>query len=116
MDRHPVLVETIVIGTVFLLLPEMAILRPFVRLFGFGGNGPVKGEHSTPELRAVASLTVLLSGSLAAWLQSRFWGGAVARGSWFAWLQRAGMVTIRRWWPSAFLAAIFRAIASLFGF
>ncbi|KAH6866150.1 hypothetical protein BKA70DRAFT_1500220 [Coprinopsis sp. MPI-PUGE-AT-0042] len=46
---------------------------PPLQGFGFGPAGPI-------------------GGSVAAWLQRRFWGGFVARGGWFAILQRAGMV------------------------
>jgi len=73
IDRHPVLVETIVISAVFLLIPQSWVLGPIMRVFGFGTRGPVRG-------------------SAAAWLQRFFWGGSVAKGSWFAALQQAGMV------------------------
>lgn len=37
------------------------------------------------------------TGSAAAWLQRAFWGGAVARGSWFAILQSLGMTLAGGW-------------------
>ncbi|KAG9308587.1 hypothetical protein JVU11DRAFT_11691 [Chiua virens] len=36
-------------------------------------------------------------GSAAAWLQRYFWGAAVKSGSWFAWLQAAGMGAVPIW-------------------
>ena len=36
-------------------------------------------------------------GSAAAWLQRRFWGAAVDPGSWFSWLQAAGMGVLPKW-------------------
>ncbi|KAF8128199.1 hypothetical protein EV363DRAFT_1433238 [Boletus edulis] len=71
-EQHPKLFPALAFSVVVLLIPESWILRPFLRMFGFGPYGPVKG-------------------SFAAWLQSRFWGAAVAPGSWFSWLQAAGM-------------------------
>ncbi|TEB38454.1 hypothetical protein FA13DRAFT_751559 [Coprinellus micaceus] len=47
VDKHPVLVETVVISAAFMILPGALFLRPFVRLFGFGPFGPVKGEFSS---------------------------------------------------------------------
>ncbi|RXW22002.1 hypothetical protein EST38_g3840 [Candolleomyces aberdarensis] len=73
VDKHPKVFETIIITAVCLVIPESFILRPILSAFGFGPTGPIKG-------------------SLAAWMQSRFWGGAVAKGSWFAYFQRAGML------------------------
>ncbi|TFK20787.1 hypothetical protein FA15DRAFT_673189 [Coprinopsis marcescibilis] len=72
IDRHPVIIETILFSAAVLLVPESWILRPILSAFGFGPTGPVKG-------------------SVAAWMQRVFWGGYVKRGSWFALLQRAGM-------------------------
>ncbi|KAF8436027.1 hypothetical protein L210DRAFT_2492856 [Boletus edulis BED1] len=71
-EQHPKLFPALAFSVVVLLIPESWILKPFLRMFGFGPYGPVKG-------------------SFAAWLQSRFWGAAVAPGSWFSWLQAAGM-------------------------
>ncbi|KAF8531232.1 hypothetical protein JB92DRAFT_2852296 [Gautieria morchelliformis] len=72
IDEHPVLVTTVLVTGVVLLRPEKWLLRPLLKLFGFGPYGPVKG-------------------STAAWAQRTFWGAAVAKGSWFAGLQSAGM-------------------------
>jgi hypothetical protein len=46
--------------------------------------------YSTPSALFVTHLTCLQDTS-AAWMQRRFWGAAVAKGSWFARLQSAGM-------------------------
>ena len=43
VDKHPVLVETIIISAVCLLIPEGAFLRPILSAFGFGPTGPIKG-------------------------------------------------------------------------
>ncbi|KAH6919257.1 hypothetical protein BKA70DRAFT_1177018 [Coprinopsis sp. MPI-PUGE-AT-0042] len=75
IDRHPILLDTLIFAGTFLLIPEAWLLRPLFRVFGFGPAGPI-------------------GGSVAAWLQRRFWGGFVARGGWFAILQRAGMVGV----------------------
>jgi len=71
-DRHPVLTEMIIFSGAAMLIPSPLILRPFLRLFGFGPYGPVKG-------------------SIAAWAQRRFFGGFITSGSWFSMLQAAGM-------------------------
>jgi len=72
VEQHPVLLETLLFSGAILILPEMWFLRPILSIFGFGPSGPVKG-------------------SSAAWMQRRFWGAAVAKRSWFARLQSAGM-------------------------
>ena len=82
------------IFVVSLLIPEIPIFRGILRLLGFGLRGPVKG-------------------SAAAWLQSRLWGGAVARGSWFAMLQKAGMKFTGKWFEKLVTSA---GLAALFGF
>ncbi|KAJ2928287.1 hypothetical protein H1R20_g8799, partial [Candolleomyces eurysporus] len=94
VDRHPELVATIIITAVCLMIPEYFILRPILSLFGFGPTGPIKG-------------------SLAAWMQRRFWGGAIASGSWFAFFQRAGM--FKGFWGKAkiILAGILGLIKSI---
>ncbi|KAG1740366.1 hypothetical protein EDB19DRAFT_783689 [Suillus lakei] len=62
-----------------LLLPEMGILlegwllRPILRMFGFGPQGPIKG-------------------GIAAWLQRWIFGSVIPEGSWFAVLQRLAMI------------------------
>ncbi|KAF8519084.1 hypothetical protein JB92DRAFT_2900827 [Gautieria morchelliformis] len=76
IDEHPVLMEIILFTGATLLIPEAWLLRPLLRLFGFGPSGPVKG-------------------SAAAWLQREIWGAAVSKGSWFARLQAAGMKSKR---------------------
>ncbi|KXN85350.1 hypothetical protein AN958_11450 [Leucoagaricus sp. SymC.cos] len=91
IDHHPFLLDSVIFGVSMLLLPEVQILRPIMALFGFGPLGPVKG-------------------STAAWLQSRFWGGFVKAGSWFAILQKVGMTLTGSWiqrvMASAGLAAV----------
>ncbi|KIJ61023.1 hypothetical protein HYDPIDRAFT_97461, partial [Hydnomerulius pinastri MD-312] len=77
IEQHPNLIATAVCSVAVLLIPEWWLLRPLFSMFGFGPGGPVKG-------------------SVAAWLQRRFWGGTVKSGSWFALLQEAAMST-RPW-------------------
>ncbi|KAF7762229.1 hypothetical protein Agabi119p4_8822 [Agaricus bisporus var. burnettii] len=72
VDKYPFLLDIMIFVMSMLLLPHLSILRPILILFGFGPLGPIKG-------------------SIAAWAQRMFWGGAVASGSWFAILQRLGM-------------------------
>ncbi|KAI9460050.1 hypothetical protein HD554DRAFT_2134648 [Boletus coccyginus] len=77
-EQHPQLLPALTFSIAVLLIPESWILRPFLSLFGFGPAGPVKG-------------------SAAAWMQRRFWGAAVEAGSWFSWLQAAGMGVLPKW-------------------
>ncbi|KAJ2930879.1 hypothetical protein H1R20_g6232, partial [Candolleomyces eurysporus] len=75
VDKHPELAEVVIVTAVSFLIPESFILRPILSIFGFGPVGPVKG-------------------SWAAWMQSKFRGGAVAKGSWFAFFQRTAMKAV----------------------
>ncbi|KAG6382008.1 hypothetical protein JVT61DRAFT_639 [Boletus reticuloceps] len=71
-EQYPQLLPILIFSVVVLLVPESWFLRPFLSVLGFGPVGPVRG-------------------SVAAWLQERFWGAAVEPGSWFSFLQAAGM-------------------------
>ncbi|KAI0070027.1 hypothetical protein K474DRAFT_1609441 [Panus rudis PR-1116 ss-1] len=73
-EQHPVLRDALIVSVVAILAPEAAtwILRPILRLFGFGPEGPVKG-------------------SFAAWVQRVFYGATVPKRSWFSLLQSMGM-------------------------
>ncbi|KAF8545927.1 hypothetical protein OG21DRAFT_1306960 [Imleria badia] len=77
-EQFPQLLPALTFSATILLIPESWILRPFLSLFGFGPSGPIKGLP-------------------AAWLQRYFWGAAVESGSWFAWLQAAGMGGLPEW-------------------
>ncbi|KAF8433669.1 hypothetical protein L210DRAFT_3411540 [Boletus edulis BED1] len=79
-EQHPQLFPDLVYTVAVLLIPESWMLKPLLGLFGFGPAGPVEG-----------------AGSVAAWLQRRFWGAAVEAGSWFSWLQEAGMGVLPQW-------------------
>ncbi|PCH36329.1 hypothetical protein WOLCODRAFT_166848 [Wolfiporia cocos MD-104 SS10] len=96
VEQHPVLLETLLIAGTFMLIPEGWFLRPLLRLFGFGPEGPIKG-------------------SVAAWSQRVFYGARVPTGSWFSHLQRAGMIAwepIKRgWW--AIIGGIIAGVAGL---
>ncbi|CAK5263109.1 unnamed protein product [Mycena citricolor] len=82
-EQHPDLLAALLFRLAPLMLPApFFLLRPLLRLFGFGPLGPVKG------------LTVVVLGSTAAWAQRLFFGANVPEGSWFAMLQRAGMKII----------------------
>ncbi|KAH9946489.1 hypothetical protein B0H21DRAFT_743029 [Amylocystis lapponica] len=71
-EQHPVLLEGLLLAGTVLIIPEGALLRPLLAVFGFGPLGPVKG-------------------SVAAWVQRTFYGAAVPKGSWFSQFQRVAM-------------------------
>ncbi|KAH7888195.1 hypothetical protein F5I97DRAFT_1805203 [Phlebopus sp. FC_14] len=89
IEQHPMLFDMLVFSVFAMLIPEEWLLRPFLSLFGFGPAGPLKG-------------------STAAGMQRLFWGAAVKEGSWFAFLQRAGM-------KLAFPPGTFKAIMGTVG-
>ncbi|KAL1742704.1 hypothetical protein HDZ31DRAFT_83952 [Schizophyllum fasciatum] len=72
-EQHELLFD-IAIFLASTLVAEVMILRPILGLLGFGPIGPVKGKP-------------------AAWMQRRLYGAVVKEGSWFSYLQRAGMKT-----------------------
>ncbi|CAL1702686.1 unnamed protein product [Somion occarium] len=74
-EQHPILRDTMIFAVVTMLVPESWILKPLLRIFGFGPRGPIKG---TP----------------VSWAQRYFYGAAVRKGSWFSHLQRAGMTVV----------------------
>ncbi|KAJ7068655.1 hypothetical protein C8F01DRAFT_1247151 [Mycena amicta] len=77
-EQHPDIVYGLLFALAVTMLPEAWLFRPLLRVFGFGPQGPIKG-------------------SAAAWAQRVFYGAEVPKGSWFATLQRAGMVAMS-WW------------------
>ncbi|KAH9951213.1 hypothetical protein B0H21DRAFT_720119 [Amylocystis lapponica] len=81
-EQHSELVEVLLLAGSILVIPEQALLRPFLAVFGFGPYGPVKG-------------------SVAAWAQRVFFGAAVPKESWFGHLQRAAM-KFGPWWKWTF--------------
>ncbi|CCM02528.1 uncharacterized protein FIBRA_04630 [Fibroporia radiculosa] len=83
-EQHPVL-SSIVISAVLALLVRPLILRPFLRLLGFGLLGPTEASVN------LTSRGDMGLGSFAAWAQSTFFGANVGKGSWFAILQSIGM-------------------------
>ncbi|KAF7290902.1 hypothetical protein HMN09_01268700 [Mycena chlorophos] len=78
VEQHPVLFESLLFAMATAFVPETWFFRPFLGLFGFGRQGPIKG-------------------SAAAWAQRVFFGARVERGSWFSRMQRAGMAAAG-WW------------------
>ncbi|KAF7352439.1 hypothetical protein MVEN_01208500 [Mycena venus] len=80
VEQHPLMFETLLITFTVMLIPEYWVLRPLLRIFGFGPIGPVKG-------------------TAASWAQRVFYGAAVSKGSWFAYLEKAAM-TLKApgWW------------------
>ncbi|KAJ6539732.1 hypothetical protein B0H19DRAFT_960152 [Mycena capillaripes] len=72
VEQHPDLLSALLITGAVMLIPEYLVLRPLLSLFGFGPLGPVKG-------------------TTASWAQRVFYGAAVNKGSWFAYLDRAAM-------------------------
>lgn len=89
VEQHPDIINTLLLVAIAellpLLLPEVGMgvlfggwfLRPLLRLFGFGPQGPVKG-------------------GIAAWLQRSIFGARVPGGNWFAALQRLGAIIGRK--------------------
>jgi hypothetical protein len=76
-----------------MIIPEGFILRPLLRVFGFGPGGVTKGNFLL--FRVHVHVYDLLAGSGAARVQRFFFREAIAEGSWFARLQSAGM----KWVP-----------------
>jgi len=72
VEQHPDLLSALLFTFAVMLIPEYWVLRPLLRLFGFGPIGPVKG-------------------TAASWAQRVFYGAAVNKGSWFAYLDKAAM-------------------------
>ncbi|KAJ6466730.1 hypothetical protein C8R47DRAFT_1153511 [Mycena vitilis] len=68
VEQHPDLLSAVLFTAVLTIIPEYILLRPLLRIFGFGPLGPVKG---TP----------------ASWAQRTFYGASVKKGSWFAYLE-----------------------------
>ncbi|KIY61323.1 hypothetical protein CYLTODRAFT_495310 [Cylindrobasidium torrendii FP15055 ss-10] len=95
VKAHPTLVANILffIGTGFLGSAVPVFLRPILAFFGFGAQGVMRG-------------------TAAAWAQRYFWGGAVGAGTWFAQLQRAGMVAAE---AGQGLGALYTGLASVAG-
>lgn len=42
-EQHPVLLGALLVSATLMIIPESWLLRPLLRLFGFGPYGPVKG-------------------------------------------------------------------------
>jgi len=87
VNNHPVLFETILLSAIIMIMPQRLILQPIFNLLGFGPSGVVKG-------------------SFAASAQRFFFGAVVKKGSWFAILQRAGMITLEAGWVTMFIRVI----------
>ncbi|KAG1875438.1 hypothetical protein DFJ58DRAFT_740965 [Suillus subalutaceus] len=83
VEQHPDIANALLLITIAvllpLLLPEMGVLleglllRPLLRMIGFGPQGPIIG-------------------GIAAWLQRWIFGATIPRGSWFAVLQHLAMI------------------------
>ncbi|KAJ7226328.1 hypothetical protein C8J57DRAFT_1147968, partial [Mycena rebaudengoi] len=72
VEQHPDLLSALLFASAVMLIPEYFLLRPLLSVFGFGPIGPVKG-------------------TAASWAQRVFYGAAVNKGSWFAYLDKAAM-------------------------
>ncbi|KAF7355687.1 hypothetical protein MSAN_01486500 [Mycena sanguinolenta] len=72
VEQHPNLLSALLFTGAVMLIPEYWVLRPVLGLFGFGPIGPGKA-------------------TAASWAQRVFYGAAVPKGSWFAFLQQAAM-------------------------
>ncbi|KAF7302042.1 hypothetical protein MIND_00770600 [Mycena indigotica] len=71
-EQHPALLSGLLFWLAVMLIPEVWLFQPILRVFGFGKQGPIKG-------------------SVAAWAQRVFYGATVEKESWFSLLQQAGM-------------------------
>ncbi|KAJ7044758.1 hypothetical protein C8F04DRAFT_595908 [Mycena alexandri] len=71
-EQHPDLLSALLFTGAVMLIPNYVILRPLLGIFGFGPTGPIKG-------------------TTASWAQRVFYGAAVNKGSWFAYLDKAAM-------------------------
>ncbi|KAJ6538449.1 hypothetical protein DFH09DRAFT_1176912 [Mycena vulgaris] len=83
----------------FLLIPNYWFLRPILSAFGFGPIGPIKG-------------------TAAAWAQRFFYGAAVGKGTWFAFLTSVGMTLKAPGWLDlmrAILRIVLFLLRALFG-
>ncbi|KAJ7757722.1 hypothetical protein DFH07DRAFT_695745, partial [Mycena maculata] len=67
VEQHPDLLTYVLFTGAVMLIPDYWLLRPVFGIFGFGPTGPVKG-------------------TTVAWAQRVFYGAAVSKGSWFAFL------------------------------
>ncbi|KAJ6515470.1 hypothetical protein C8R45DRAFT_854738 [Mycena sanguinolenta] len=72
VEQHPNLLSALLFTVAVMLIPEYWVLRPVLGVFGFGPIGPGKA-------------------TAASWAQRVFYGAAVPKGSWFAFLQEAAM-------------------------
>ncbi|KAF7355688.1 hypothetical protein MSAN_01486600 [Mycena sanguinolenta] len=81
VEQHPNLLSALLFTGAAMLIPEDWVLRPVLGLFGFGPTGPGKA-------------------TAAAWAQRVFYGAAVPKGSWFAFLQQAAMKSTAESWLS----------------
>ncbi|KAF9224484.1 hypothetical protein BS17DRAFT_779884 [Gyrodon lividus] len=71
-EQHPKLLDVLVFSVISTLIPEGWFLQPLLRVIGFGVKGPIKG-------------------TLAAWMQKRFFGAVIPAGSWFSYIQSVAM-------------------------
>ncbi|KAH8799198.1 hypothetical protein DL96DRAFT_1687897 [Flagelloscypha sp. PMI_526] len=98
IEQHPLIFEALIVTGALAVIPEAWIGRQLLGLFGFNPLGPGKG-------------------SVAAWLQRRFWGGAVTKGSWFALLQSTRMAGMGWWARLTFkIGTAFAGFAAFFAF
>ncbi|KAF8213962.1 hypothetical protein K438DRAFT_1956064 [Mycena galopus ATCC 62051] len=97
VEQHPDLLSAVLFTGAVMLIPEYWVLRPVLSLFGFGPMGPGKG-------------------TAASWAQRVFYGAAVPKGSWFAFLQEAAMAEKARGWWGWLGGAIGIGLGGLGGF
>ncbi|KAK7681792.1 hypothetical protein QCA50_015139 [Cerrena zonata] len=93
-EQHPILRDMLIFTVVGLIIPESWILRPILRIFGFGPAGPAKGRKPASSLCTYLIMMATLAGSAASWSQRYFYGAAVKKGTWFSNMQRAGMTVV----------------------
>jgi len=91
-EQHPVIAGLLPIAATALVV-DVFVFRTFLRLVGFGPLGPIRG-------------------SLAAYAQRYLFGATVPAGSWFSFLQRAGMVP---GWLGGLFGGLFGGLGKLSG-
>jgi hypothetical protein len=92
-EQHPGIFDALMFFGATLVVPELWILKPIIKVFGIGPAGPIKDTYASSA-------------------QSRFFGRKVTKGSWFSILQSVAMGGLR---PSGTAKKILGAISMGFG-
>jgi len=93
--RHPILCSMVAL-TAMVYVTRGPLIRKVLCLSGFGPLGPIKGEGETLSISSISD-TVWMAGSRAAWIQSKWFGAIIPKGSWFSFLQWLAMGYYKGW-------------------